>query len=129
MKKEFEELVEILHICRSNCPWTSRQTIESYAKEAFSEAEEMVKAVEKKDHENLKEELGDMLWDTLMIAHIAEQQGLFTAKEIMQSIVEKIKRRKPYLFEGRKVTIEEAGRIWEEVKAKEKLSAGKRNGC
>ena len=41
----------------------------------------------------------------------------------MKNMIEKIKRRKPYIFEGREVTIEEAGRIWREVKEKEKLGA------
>ncbi len=121
IKNNFEELVTLLRKCKSACPWTSKQSIESYAKEAFSEAEEMLMAANKKDYENLKEELGDLLWDTLMIAHFAEDKGLFTVEDIMKNMIDKIKRRKPYIFEGRTVTIEEAGRIWEDVKRKEKL--------
>ena len=77
-------------------------------------------AVEKNDRENLKEELGDLFWDTLMVMLIAEKEGLFKPNEPLLSLIEKMRRRKPYLFTGQKVTLEEAERMWTEAKAKEK---------
>jgi uncharacterized protein YabN with tetrapyrrole methylase and pyrophosphatase domain len=109
-----------LRRCRNICPWTKEQSIESYAQELIGEVQEMMQAIEHKDNDNLKEELGDLLWDVLMVAHIAEDHGLFKVEEVMEDVVAKMRRRKPYVFEGKQVTIEEAGRLWEEVKRKEK---------
>ena len=120
MENSFKELIDALKKCKDNCPWTKKQTVESYAHQVADEAQEMMEALEKKDYVNLKEELGDILWDVLMVAHLAEDEGLFKVKGVMDGIVDKIKRRKPYIFEGKNVTIEEARRIWKEVKAKEK---------
>jgi uncharacterized protein YabN with tetrapyrrole methylase and pyrophosphatase domain len=120
-KNNFEELLLTLRKCKDKCPWVKEQSVESYAKEALDEIREVLEAIEKKDYENLKEELGDLLWDILMIAHMAEDGNLFKVEDIMQSIVEKMKRRKPYIFEKKEVTLEEAEKIWHGVKAKEKL--------
>lgn len=117
----FDEVMDSLRKCRRLCPWTAKQSVESFARETAGEAQEMMQAVEKKDYTNLKEELGDVLWDVLMVAHIAEENGLFKVEEIMKDVVAKMRRRKPYVFEGKKVTIEEAGRMWEEVKEKERI--------
>ena len=111
-----------LHKCRSNCPWVKKQTVESFAQEFFEEAQEVIGALKKKDVSNLKEELGDAVWDALMVAHIAEEQGLFTVQEVVQGVIDKMKRRKPYAFEGRQVTLEEAGKLWIEVKEQEKAA-------
>lgn len=121
-KLEFElnDLIAALKKCKEYCPWTGGQTVESYAPHVLEEAKELLEAIEKKDFENLKEELGDVLWDTLMVAHIAQDKGLLKVEDVIKGIVEKMKRRKPYVFEGRRVSIEEAHQLWKEVKEKEK---------
>ncbi len=118
--RAFDEVMDSLRKCRTLCPWTRKQSVESFAQEAAGEAQEMMRAVENKDYKNLKEELGDLLWDVLMVAHIAEEHGLFKVEDIMEDVVAKMRRRKPYVFEGKQVTIEEAGKIWREVKRMEK---------
>ena len=123
LQEEFEKLIDAVKKSHKFCPWTKKETLDSYYKHILSEAQEIKEAVEKKDYENLKGELGDAIWDALMMAQIAENNGHFKVAEVLKSIVDKMKRRKPYIFEGRTVTIEEAWRIWKEVKAKEK-SAG-----
>ena len=120
VSEQFSELIAALEKCKKFCPWLKEQTIESYAPQIAAEADEVLEAVKKKDYENLKEELGDVLWDVLMIAHLAQDEGLFEVDDVLRSVVEKMKRRKPYVFEGKHVTIEEAWRVWKEVKAKEK---------
>ncbi|HLD33795.1 MAG TPA: MazG nucleotide pyrophosphohydrolase domain-containing protein [Candidatus Nanoarchaeia archaeon] len=123
----FRELVDSIQKCRKFCPWTRSQTVDTFARELHGEAAEVLNAVDKKDIANLREELGDVVWDALMTAHIAEEHGLFTKEEIIQDVVAKMKRRKPYAFEGRTVTIEEAGKMWVDVKKKEKLLNVKNN--
>ena len=120
MKEAIAELLDTIEKSYDCDPWVKDHTIESYKDEVVSEAEEVVQAIENKDYENLKEEIGDLLYDVMMLAVIAEKAGHFDLKDSIKSIVEKIKRRKPYIEEGREVTKEEARRIWLEVKEKEK---------
>ena len=120
MDKAFKELIAAIELNRKMCPWQKKMTLENQTKEFLLESKEVEEAVKKKDYKNLKEELGDVLWDVLTIAHIAEDKGHFKAKEIFESIKKKIKRRKHYMFEGKTVDIPTAIRIWDEVKEKEK---------
>ncbi len=120
MKKSFEELYLALKVNREKCHWASKVDIEEYSDELISEIEEVKKAVKNNDMKNLKEEVGDMLWDAIFLAIIAEEKAGFELKEALQGALDKLKRRKSWMFEGKDVTIEEARRIWREAKAKEK---------
>ena len=121
MEKEFEEFVKLARKTLAECPWANIQTVKSYAHQVESEAKEVVAAVNSNDKENLKEELGDLFWDTLMVMLIAEKEGWFKPSESLAALIEKMRRRKPFLFTGQKVTLEEAERMWSEAKAKEKI--------
>ena len=127
MEKELDEFVKLARKTLAECPWASLQDVKSYVKQLSSEAEEVRAAVANNDTENLKEELGDLFWDTLVVMLIAEKEKLFDAKEPLLSLIEKMKRRKPFLFTGQKVTLEEAERLWSEAKTKENAdkAAGK----
>jgi tetrapyrrole methylase family protein/MazG family protein len=106
---------------RSICPWTKTMTLEFMSKEILSEAKEVEEAVQNKDFEHLKEEIGDVLMDCLTLAIIAEEHGYFTIKEAFEEVTKKIKRRKPWVFGDAKVeNIEEAIAMWNEIKRKEK---------
>jgi len=120
MKESFDEMLDAMRKNIKNCDWMKDHDVESYSKEIISEANEIKQAIEKKDYENLKEEIGDLLWDAFTLAMIAERDGLFDAKDSMKSIIEKMKRRKPQLFDGRKVTKEKAMEIWKKAKEEEK---------
>ena len=120
MEKEFEDFVKLARKTLAECPWANLQDVKSYVKQLTSEAEEVKAAVASNDNENLKEELGDLFWDTLMVMLIAEKEGLFKPSESLAVLIEKMRRRKPFLFTGQKVTLEEAERMWSEAKAKEK---------
>jgi NTP pyrophosphatase (non-canonical NTP hydrolase) len=115
----FQQVVDALKKCKQHCPWTKAQTMESYAQEIVSEAHEVADAVAKKDVQNLKEELGDVIWDVLMVAHFAEERGHFSVKDVFQEVIEKMKRRKPFVFQGRSVSMEEAEHHWFAAKARE----------
>ena len=121
MKESFQELVESLKKSRSTCPWTKSMTLEFMSKEILSEAKEIEEAVNKKDFENVKEEVGDVLMDCLTLAIIAEEHGYFTIKESFEEVTKKLKRRKPWVFGDAKVeTVEEAIAMWNAIKNKEK---------
>lgn len=120
MKKEhLEKLLEAVKNNMIYCPWVKEQDIETYKEEIMSEAKEISKAISEKDYENLKEELGDLLWDTLAMILIAERDGYFKAKDVINSIIKKMKARKPHIFEEKHVTKEEAARVWKKGKAKQ----------
>lgn len=120
MKHAFEEVVDMVRKAVEKCPWLSTQNIDTFGKELLNESKEVAEAIENKDSENLKEELGDVVWDALVIAIMAEKRGLFKAKDILTSVKEKMVRRKPYLYgDMKECTLEEARQIWRKVKEEE----------
>ena len=118
--QKLQELIELVRKCRANCPWCKKQTFEQHLEQVFSEAKELMDEVKKNDTAGMKEELGDLVWDVIMLLHTAEHTKLLDPDEVIGKVVEKMKRRKPYIVNGKSVTIEEAMRIWNEEKAKEK---------
>ncbi|MBI1969104.1 nucleotide pyrophosphohydrolase [Candidatus Woesearchaeota archaeon] len=117
----FARLLQAMKCNIEHCPWGKEQSLETIKKEFLSEAEEVAKAIDAKDYENLKEELGDAFWDLLFLTSIAEKEGLFTMKAVLEAINEKIERRKPWLFGKMEIhSIEEAVQHWQHVKKKEK---------
>ncbi|NQU98216.1 nucleotide pyrophosphohydrolase [Candidatus Woesearchaeota archaeon] len=121
MKEKFQELYESLKLDRKNSEWSREHSMEDRLKELQSEVDEIKKALENDDIENLKDELGDALLDLIFMIVIAEEQGLFNGKEVIDNTVTKIKRRKPWIFNGEKVSKEEENRRWNETKKLEKV--------
>jgi uncharacterized protein YabN with tetrapyrrole methylase and pyrophosphatase domain len=123
MKDIFEELVVALRKNRKECPWANDREIEEHVHEVVSEAKEALAAVENGDDENLKEELGDLMMNILFIGVVAEEKKLFTIKEMIEDVKQKLFRRKPWVFGDEKIgSKEDALRRWNEIKEKEKLS-------
>ena len=121
MEKEFEEFVDLVKKSIDRCPWLKNQTLEKYNEEVIEEANEITKALESKDVGNLKEELGDLFWDVTVMAYLAEKEGHFKAGEIVASVKKKMKGRKPFILgEKKEVSMEDAKRMWNEAKIKEK---------
>lgn len=122
MKEQCDEFFTLVKKSIERDPWVEDRKLAGYCDEIVGEVNEMMQALEKKDYQNLKEELGDILFDLAHVCFLAEKEGLFTMQEVFETINQKIKRRKPYLLtaEHQPITKEEARRIWLEVKAKEK---------
>jgi uncharacterized protein YabN with tetrapyrrole methylase and pyrophosphatase domain len=120
--EKFTELYENLKTDRKNSPWSKQSDIKSRYGELLSEVLEIKQAIDNDDIKNLKEEFGDTLWDIMSLMIIAEDKGLFTADEVIQGAIDKMRRRKPWIFTGEKLTIDEEKRRWKEAKSKEKLS-------
>jgi MazG family protein len=122
----FTELIAIMTRLRGpeGCPWDKHQTHRSLLPYLFSEAKEVKQAVYKKDWENLKEELGDVLLQVVFHSQVAQEKGLFTIADVVQGINEKLIRRHPHVFGGKKLrTSREVLQQWDEIKRQEK--AGK----
>ena len=129
----FEEFLEIIRKLRSpgGCPWDREQTHESLKAPVIEEAAEVLGAInlltDTGDASNLKEELGDLLLQVVMHAVIAEEEGLFTMDEVIETVSRKMVRRHPHVFgNAHAETADEVLQSWEEIKKKEK--AGKEKG-
>ena len=76
--------------------------------------------MKKKDYENIQEEIGDLLWDFFAFSLILEEEGKISSKEVMLGMLQKMKERKPHIFEKRIPSKEEEWNRFYEVKARQK---------
>lgn len=119
-KKNFQDLVDIMYRLRRECPWDKEQTHDSIKASTLEEAYETVQAIDEKDYDELKKELGDLLFHVLFHSAIAEENGTFTLEDVVDSIAEKLIRRHPHVFGDVKVSgTEEIKANWEAIKLSE----------
>jgi len=119
---EFQKLVDVVAELRGDhgCPWDKQQTHESLRKFVIEETYEVVEAVDQGSDSKLKEELGDLLLQTLLHARIAEERGAFDAADVCRVIREKLLRRHPHVFGDVEVAgVDDVLHNWEEIKAGE----------
>ena len=118
--KDLEEIVRILR-APGGCPWDIEQTHESIRRNFLEEAYEVVEAIDEKDPDHLKEELGDVLLQVLFHARIEEEQGRFNLDDVADGISQKLIFRHPHVFGTREVS--GSGEVlanWEVLKRQEK---------
>ncbi|OGJ43462.1 nucleotide pyrophosphohydrolase [Candidatus Peregrinibacteria bacterium RIFCSPLOWO2_02_FULL_39_10] len=123
MKKTFKDICKLAEKLRSGtgCPWDRAQTIETMLDCLKNETSEVAEAVLKKDYRNLKEELGDVLFQIVMIAQIAKEQKHFKIDDVIKDIDKKIRSRHTWVFgEDKAKTPEEAIAMWKRNKSGEK---------
>lgn len=120
------DLIEVMKALRdpqSGCPWDIKQTSASIAAYTLEETHETLDAIERNDMENLKEELGDLLFHIVFHARIAEEQGFFNFDDIVYGIVSKMRRRHPHVFgtdRDNNLTDDDLRQQWRELKQQEK---------
>lgn len=134
-KYTFQDFREIIERLRSEdgCPWDREQTHTSLKPCLTEEAEEVLRGIDiyesTGDWDNLCEELGDLLLQVMMHSVIAEQEGVFTIDDVIQTVSEKMVRRHPHVFgNGQADTSEEVLLTWEEIKAQEKMEKKRKKG-
>ena len=103
------------------CPWDVEQTFATIAPYTIEEAYEVADAIERNDLNELKGELGDLLFQVVFHARMAEEQGLFAFDDVVTAIADKLERRHPHVF-GDKAqrTSKEQTVAWETIKAAER---------
>ncbi len=117
---KFNEFVEIVKKLRKECPWDREQTNDSIKAATIEEAYEVVEAIEKKNYDDLKSELGDLLLHVVFHTIIASEQNGFTIDDVIDSIQSKLIRRHPHVFGDVKVSgSQEVKKNWEEIKLEE----------
>ncbi len=123
----FEEFLKIIETLRgeNGCPWDREQTHTSLKPCVMEEAAELVCAIRIYDQtgnsENMQEELGDLLLQVVMHSQIAQEEGLFTIEDVINTVSEKMIRRHPHVFGS--VHAENSDQVlnnWEEIKKAEK---------
>jgi ATP diphosphatase len=106
------------------CPWDVEQTFETIAPYTLEEAYEVADAIERKDWTELKSELGDLLFQVVFHARMAEEQGLFVFDDVAEAIADKLERRHPHVFgdEAAKADGVAQKARWEDIKAAERAA-------
>jgi tetrapyrrole methylase family protein/MazG family protein len=121
--KNFDKLLQLIEKLRSEngCPWDREQTIKSLKADLLSEVDEVAEAIDKEDYENLKEEIGDLIWSAALITQVAKEEKLFDMEDVLKTVNEKIVRRHPHVFGDKKAKdADEAKKIFNEAKNNEK---------
>lgn len=124
-----DNLLQVMRDLRhpdNGCPWDIRQTSASIAGYTLEETHELLDAIERDDTQNLKEELGDLLFNIVFHARIAEEQGQFDFDDVAQGITDKMLRRHPHVFGDTRNQVyddETLSQQWQALKLQEKSAA------
>jgi ATP diphosphatase len=122
MTANLAALLEIMERLRSaeGCPWDRDQTFASIAPYTIEEAYEVADAIDRSDLRQLKDELGDLLFQVVFHAQMARERGEFDFEAVAAAICEKLVRRHPHVFGGTgRLTAAEQSAAWENIKARE----------
>jgi tetrapyrrole methylase family protein/MazG family protein len=123
MTDNFNDLIALMARLRGpdGCPWDRKQTTESLKPFLIEECYEVVDALDEGSPDKSREELGDLLFQIIFHARIAEEKGQFTIRDVIATNIEKMTRRHPHVFGDAKLdTDQEVLANWEEIKKKEK---------
>ena len=119
-----EKLLAIMATLRDperGCPWDLEQSFATIVPHTLEEAYEVAETIESGNLDELCDELGDLLFQVVFYARIAEEQGLFDFSQVVDGISDKLERRHPHVFGEEKITSsEEQTRAWERHKSRER---------
>jgi tetrapyrrole methylase family protein/MazG family protein/ATP diphosphatase len=103
------------------CPWDREQTFDTLRKYVLEEACEVIDAIESRDRDHLREELGDLLLQVVFQSELARAEASFGIDDVVAGIVEKLVRRHPHVFaDGTAKDSAEVLQNWERIKTAEK---------
>ncbi|MFT6716595.1 MAG: XTP/dITP diphosphohydrolase [Saprospiraceae bacterium] len=118
--KAFERLLVIMDELRTKCPWDKKQTMESLRHLTIEETYELCDAILKKDSDEIKGELGDLMLHLIFYSKIASETDEFDIADVLNTVCEKLIVRHPHIY-GDVVaeTEQEVKENWEKIKLKE----------
>ncbi|MBW1936255.1 MAG: nucleoside triphosphate pyrophosphohydrolase [Deltaproteobacteria bacterium] len=126
--KAFSDLVKLVSRLRGpeGCPWDAVQTYQSVKTYLLEECYEALDAIDRGVPEDICSELGDLLFQILFLASIAEEKEDFTLLQLVEEITTKMVKRHPHVFGQAKVgSAEEVVRKWEQIKKEERGRSAK----
>lgn len=107
----------------AGCPWDVKQTFATIAPYTVEEAYEVADAIDRNDLDDLKDELGDLLFQVVFHARMAEEQGAFGFGDVVAAISDKMERRHPHVFAGMNIADSDAlNAMWDAEKKRERLA-------
>ncbi len=136
--RAFARLVDLVRQLRSpdGCPWDREQTLQTLRPFVLEETYEVLEALDRDDRHALREELGDFLFEGVLLAQICDEAGQFTVADSLHAISDKLVRRHPHVFgpqagsaaldgQPKPATADEVLGRWEAMKATETGASGK----
>ena len=128
---ELDKILEIIKKLRDpieGCPWDRKQTHNSLLPYLIEETYEVIEAINNKNDNDIKEELGDLLLQILLHSEIASEKRKYNIKEVINSLSNKMIRRHPHVFKNkRKLNEEQLKKQWEKLKKLEGKKKLKKN--
>ncbi|MBI1422661.1 MAG: nucleoside triphosphate pyrophosphohydrolase [Gammaproteobacteria bacterium] len=125
-----ERLLTIMQRLRDpngGCPWDRAQTYKTIVPHTLEEAYEVADAIEREDYDELRDELGDLLFQVVFYAQLAREEGRFDFDLIAGAIADKLERRHPHVFGDKQVAgVDEQTRHWEALKQAERANKPER---
>lgn len=122
--KELERLLNIMKSLRdpvNGCPWDKVQTIDSIKGYTIEEAYEVVDAIERNDIDDLRDELGDLLFHIIFYSEMADEDRHFNFLDVVEQLNQKLERRHPHVFADHQAeNIEQVKVLWEQIKQQER---------
>jgi nucleoside triphosphate diphosphatase len=126
-----EDLVRVMERLRDpqrGCPWDLKQDFNTIVPSTLEECYELAHAIEDGDFHHVAEELGDVLFQVIFYCQLGRELGLFEFETIVDTLVEKLVRRHPHVFDGGEIegivdgstSVEEVNVTWEEIKQEER---------
>lgn len=116
-------IMESLRDKENGCPWDQEQTMQSLTRFTIEEAYEVVDAIAKGNSDDIRDELGDLLFQIVFYAHIAQEEGEFDFNDVANAISDKLVRRHPHVFSKTSASAlsqEALALQWDAIKAQEK---------
>ena len=126
--KKLPDLMKLIKTLRSpeGCPWDRKQKREDIGKYIIEEAYEVIDALESRNPQALKEELGDLLFQILFLSEMCSESNLFSLEDVMTGIHEKMIRRHPHVFGNTTVTsVQDVKDNWQRIKKDERKDTEK----
>lgn len=123
------QLMSMLRDPQHGCPWDLKQSFASTAPHTLEEVYEVVDAIETNDIQQLKEELGDLLFQVVFYAQLGKEQQVFDFETIAETITTKLLQRHPHVFpsatlesfgQGSDISSEQVVNNWEQIKTQER---------
>jgi nucleoside triphosphate diphosphatase len=119
-------LLEVMKRLRTGCPWDRVQTFDTIAPYTIEEAYEVASAIADRDFKALPGELGDLLFQVVFHARMAEEEGRFDFGDVVEAVTAKMIRRHPHVFGDDEAKADAASQkdFWEKLKESERAAAG-----
>lgn len=133
MSYDLDDLIRLMAALRdpdSGCPWDLQQTFATIVPHTLEEAYEVADCIEREDWDHLRDELGDLLFQVVFYARLADEQGWFDLHRIIDQLVTKLIRRHPHVFpHGRldmpgsdDIPVDQVNSNWEAIKQQERAA-------